>query len=48
LAGKLADLYGLQAPMYMAMVCALAGALLALGLKETAPVKVGARNLAPA
>jgi MFS family permease len=48
LAGKLADLYGLQAPMYMAMVCALAGALLALGLKETAPVKVGARKLAPA
>ncbi len=48
LAGKLADLYGLQAPMYMAMVCALVGALLALGLKETAPVKVGARKLAEA
>ncbi len=48
LAGKLADLYGLQAPMYMAIVCALAGAVLALGLKETAPVKVGARALAPA
>jgi predicted MFS family arabinose efflux permease len=48
LAGKLADLYGLQAPMYMAMVCALVGGVLALGLKETAPVKVGARNLAPA
>ena len=48
LAGNLADRYGLQAPMYMAMVCAVAGALLALGLKETAPVKVGARRLAPA
>ncbi|MEJ1960159.1 MAG: MFS transporter [Gammaproteobacteria bacterium] len=48
LAGKLADLYGLQAPMYMAIVCAVAGALLALGLKETAPVKVRARALAPA
>ena len=50
LAGRLADLYGLQAPMYMAMVCALAGGLLAMGLKETAPVKVGAKNpqVAPA
>jgi MFS transporter, ACS family, hexuronate transporter len=48
IAGKLADLYGLQAPMYMAMVCAVMGGLLALGLKETAPVKVGARKLAPA
>ena len=48
LAGKLADLYGLQAPMYMAIVCAIAGGLLAMGLKETAPVKVGARKLAPA
>jgi MFS transporter, ACS family, hexuronate transporter len=48
IAGKLADVYGLQAPMYMAMVCAVAGALLALGLKETAPVKVGSRKLAPA
>jgi MFS family permease len=48
LAGKLADLYGLQAPMYMAMICAVAGGLLAMGLKETAPIKVGARKLAPA
>jgi MFS family permease len=48
IAGKLADLYGLQAPMYMAMVCAVMGAVLALGLKETAPIKVGARKLAPA
>jgi MFS family permease len=48
IAGKLADLYGLQAPMYMAIVCAVMGGLLAMGLKETAPVKVGARKLAPA
>jgi MFS family permease len=48
IAGRLADLYGLDAPMYMAMGCTLAGALLAMGLKETAPVKVGARSLAPA
>lgn len=48
LAGRLADLYGPTAPMYMAMVCAVMGALLALGLKETAPIKVGARKLAPA
>jgi MFS family permease len=48
IAGRLADLYGLQAPMYMAMVCAVMGGVLALGLKETAPVKVGARKLAPA
>jgi MFS family permease len=48
LAGWLADTYDLRAPMYMAMACAVAGALLSLGLKETAPVKVGASNLAPA
>jgi MFS family permease len=48
LAGRLADVYGLQAPMYMAMVCALVGGILALGLKETAPIKVGARRLATA
>jgi len=48
LAGKLGDLYGPTAPMYMAMACAVMGALLALGLKETAPVKVRARKLATA
>ncbi len=41
LAGSLADSYGLQAPMYMAIVCAAVSAVIALGLKETAPVKVG-------
>jgi MFS family permease len=48
LAGSLADRYGLQAPLYMAIICAAAAAVLALGLKETAPVKVGATKLAPA
>jgi MFS family permease len=45
-AGNLADRFGLQAPMYMAIVCAVAATLLATGLRETAPVKVGARALA--
>lgn len=45
LAGSLADGYGLQAPMYMAITCAAVSAVIALGLKETAPVKVGAARL---
>ena len=48
LAGSLADKYGLQAPLYMAIVCAAVATVFALFLKETAPVKVGARNLAAA
>jgi MFS family permease len=48
LAGNLADNYGLQAPMYMAMTCAAVSGLIALGLKETAPIKVGAAKLAAA
>jgi MFS family permease len=48
LAGRLADLYGLQAPMYMAVVCAAVATVFTLFLKETAPVKVGARSLAAA
>ena len=48
LAGNLADRFGLQAPMYMAIVCAAAAAVLALGLKETAPIKIGAGKLATA
>ena len=48
LAGNLADRYGLQAPMYMAIVCAAVSGVIALGLKETAPIKVGASKLAPA
>jgi len=45
LAGNLADRYGLQAPMYMAIVCAAVSGVIALGLKETAPIKVGAAKL---
>jgi MFS family permease len=46
LAGRLADQYGLQAPMYMAIVCAAVGTVFALFLKETAPVKAGAQAAA--
>jgi MFS family permease len=48
LAGRLADQYGLQAPLYMAITCAAAATVFALFLKETAPAKVGARALAAA
>ena len=41
LAGRAADLYGLQAPMYIQAGCAVLAALVALGLKETAPARVG-------
>ena len=48
LAGRLADVYGLQAPMYMAIVCAAAATVFALFLRETAPVKAAARAAAAA
>jgi predicted MFS family arabinose efflux permease len=48
LAGAAADKWGLQAPMWIAVILALVSAFLALFLKETAPVKVGAANLATA
>jgi MFS family permease len=48
LAGNLADRYGLQAPLYMAIVCAAVSGVIALGLKETAPIKVGAAKLVTA
>jgi MFS family permease len=41
-AGWAADRYGLTAPMFMQAGCAVAGALLALALKETAPSRVAA------
>ncbi len=41
-AGWAADQYGLAAPMLIQAGCALVGALLALGLKETAPRRVAA------
>jgi ACS family hexuronate transporter-like MFS transporter len=46
LAGHYADVYGLQAPLYMAIVCAGVATVFALFLKETAPVKAGARTAA--
>jgi fucose permease len=48
LAGRLADLYGLQAPMYMAIVCAAVATVFTLFLKETAPVKAARRAAATA
>jgi len=42
LGGWAADLTTLAAPIKIAAVCALAGTILALFLKETAPVKTGA------
>src|SRR4029077_3057356 len=41
-AGWAADRYGLTAPMFMQAGCAVAGALLALALTETAPPPAGA------
>jgi MFS family permease len=40
-AGWAADRYGLRAPIVIEAGCAIAGALLALLLKETAPVRLG-------
>lgn len=48
LAGAAADKWGLQAPMWIAVVLALLSAFLALFIVETAPVKVGSSQLAPA
>jgi MFS family permease len=42
LAGTAADHYGLTAPLLIQAACALAGAVLALALKETAPRRVSA------
>jgi len=48
LAGAAADKWGLQAPMWIAVILALVSAFLALFLVETAPVKVGSGQLAAA
>jgi ACS family hexuronate transporter-like MFS transporter len=37
IAGRAADHYGLQAPLAIMVVCAIAGTALALFLRETAP-----------
>lgn len=42
IAGVMADAFGLAAPMWMILVLALLASLVALGLRETAPMKVGA------
>jgi ACS family hexuronate transporter-like MFS transporter len=41
LAGRAADLYGLEAPLYIQAGCAILAGIVALGLKETAPARVG-------
>jgi MFS transporter, ACS family, hexuronate transporter len=41
LAGTAADHYGLAAPLVIQAGCAIAGAILALALKETAPRRLG-------
>jgi MFS family permease len=46
IAGRAADLYGLQAPVMMMAVCAVIGTVLALFLRETAPICL-ARNSQP-
>jgi predicted MFS family arabinose efflux permease len=42
LAGTAADHFGLTAPLFIQAACALAGAVIALALKETAPRRVSA------
>jgi len=39
-AGRAADLYGLQAPLMIMAVCAIAGTVLAFFLHETAPIRL--------
>ena len=43
ISGRAADLYGLQAPLVIMSACAVVGTVLALFLRETAPVRL-ARN----
>jgi MFS family permease len=40
IAGRAADHYGLQAPLIIMAVCAIVGTVLALFLRETAPIRV--------
>jgi hypothetical protein len=39
IAGRAADQYGLQAPVMIMAVCAVVGTVLALFLRETAPIR---------
>jgi ACS family hexuronate transporter-like MFS transporter len=45
LAGKLSDIYGLAAPLWLLVVLAVLGAITALFLRETAPRLVARQNL---
>jgi len=47
IAGFAADLAGLQAPLWIMLGLAIAGGLLALGLRETAPRVVMRRHAEP-
>jgi cyanate permease len=47
LAGRLSDIYGLQAPLWLLFTLALLGAATALFLKETAP-RIVSRTRTPA
>lgn len=47
LAGYAADALGLQAPLWMLFALALVAGLLALGLRETAPALLAAKNAKP-
>jgi predicted MFS family arabinose efflux permease len=47
-AGSVADVVGLQAPLWMMLGVAVAAALLALGLRETAPRVLSRRTAVPA
>ena len=40
IAGRAADLYGLQAPIMIMAICAVVGTVLALFLRETAPIRL--------
>jgi MFS family permease len=48
IAGWAADIYGLRAPLVIEGGCAIVGMLLALGLRETAPMRVGGAATAAA
>ncbi len=45
IAGRAADLYGLQAPVILMAICAVVGTVLALFLRETAPIRLPQHSL---
>jgi MFS family permease len=46
IAGRAADRFGLQAPLMIMAVCALVGTVLALFLRETAPIRLAGKKVA--